>query len=120
MAQCHQLCCSYLLMYVLICLWCCICGKTRNYTFPHFVFVFCVCVYDFRTFVYSPGQMPIRTMVSGFFAIVDGPYRNVKLEFYCHRVSNCLVRLLHSNNYTVVCNSMLFLVFYLHCFLFLT
>jgi hypothetical protein len=77
-------------------------------------------VCDFRTFVYSAGQMPIRTLFSGFFAIVDGPYRNVKLEFYCHRVLNCLVRLLHSNNYTVVCNNMLFLVFYLHWSLFLT
>lgn len=51
------------------------------------------CVFqDFTYFLYSPGQMPIRTVFPGCFAILGGPYKNVNSGFYC-----ILYRVISSN-----------------------
>jgi hypothetical protein len=33
--------------------------------------------------LYSSGQMPIKTIFSGFFTILGGTYKNIKSGFYC-------------------------------------
>lgn len=38
---------------------------------------------DFKYFLYSSGQMPIKTIFSGFFTILGGTYKNIKSGFYC-------------------------------------
>jgi len=47
-----------------------------------FVPVFCIFCY-FSCFQYSPGQMPIRTVLPRFYATLSDPERNVKSGFYC-------------------------------------
>jgi hypothetical protein len=48
---------------------------------------FCVPVFrifcNFACFLYSRGQMPIRTVLPRFYATLGGPDRSVKSVFYC-------------------------------------
>ena len=71
-----------------------------------FVFVFCMC--DFRTFVYSPGQMPIRTMFPGFCTIVGGPYKKWKWSFtvieFLTIQSGCFIQIIILSYATVCCS----------------